>query len=367
MKVLIPMAGLGSRFSKIGIKDPKPLIEVQGKTLIEHSVKSFDVDAEFIFITRRFDDPAQNLRLSEMLKTLRPASTEICIDHVTNGASQTCLAARHLIDDDDQLVIYNCDQLITWNATEFVDFCANNTCDGAIVLYNSTDPKNSFAEITDGLISRVAEKKAISQNALIGFHYWRRGRDFVRSATELVEAFHSLGQPECYVSETYNSLIDEGMMILPYFVSNNTYIPLGTPEDVARYQGKMKEFYGDKPKTIFCDIDGTLLKHAHKISDVLVDGNAVLLEGVRQKIDQWDSQGHRIILVTARKESTRAVTEAQLSSLGIAYDQLIMGITSGARILINDKLSMNDADRAVAVNVETDAGFVTISWEDHGL
>lgn len=367
MKVLIPMAGLGSRFSKIGIKEPKPLIEVQGKTLIEHSIRSFDVDAEFIFITRKFENPDHSRLLSDLLKVLRPGCREIRIDHVTNGASQTCLIAKDHINDDDQLVIYNCDQIIRWRAQEFVDFTRSRCCDGSVVLYNSNDPKNSFAEIIDGVITRIVEKNPISSNALIGFHYWRRGRDFVESAEMLVDRFHSLGQPECYVSETYNHLIENGRSILPYFVSNNTYIPLGTPEDVAKYQGKMKEFYSEKPKTIFCDIDGTLLKHEHTISDVLLGNNPTILDGVRKKINQWDSQGHRIILVTARKESTRQITESQLSSLGIAWDQLIMGISNGARILINDKLYHDDANRAHAVNVVTDEGFDRINWDDHGL
>ena len=367
MQVLIPMAGLGSRFSKVGIVDPKPLIRVQGKTLIEHSISSFDVDARFIFITRKYEDPAHNQRLSELLAALRPGSVEICIDHVTNGASQTCLAAKHLIDNDEPLVIYNCDQIIKWDPNEFITFCADPNVDAAVVLYQSSDPKNSFAEINQGRIVRIAEKDPISSSALIGFHYWKRGRDFVSSAEDLVRAFHVSGRPECYVSETYNALIKEGAFVAPYFVSSNTYVPLGTPEDVARYQGQMKEFYGDKPKTIFCDIDGTLMEHCHTISEVLTGEKARILDQVRQKMDQWDSQGHRIILVTARKESTRTVTERQLSQLGIAYDQLVMGVTSGPRVLINDKLHNGDADRAIAINVQTNQGFGKISWEDHGL
>lgn len=367
MKILIPMAGAGSRFRKVGINEPKPLIQVNGKTLIEHSIKSFDVDGEFIFITRKFENPEHNQILSNLLKTLRPESTEICLDHLTNGASQTCLAARHLIDNNEPLVIYNCDQILAWDSSEFIQFCDKNPCDGAIVLFNSNDPKNSFAKVNDGKIERLAEKKPISSNALTGFHYWRRGCDFVRSADQLVSNFHVSGQPECYVSETYNFLLQQHMQILPYFIPNNMFIPLGTPEDVARYEGKIKEFYTEKPKTIFCDIDGTLLKHEHAISEILTNERVVPLDQVKQKMDQWDSNGHRIILVTARKESARAVTERQLAALGIAYDQLVMGVTSGKRILINDKLNFSDPDRAIAVNVITDHGFGSISWEDHGL
>lgn len=366
MYVVIPMAGLGSRFAKTGITTPKPLIQVQNITLIEHSVKSFDVDAKFIFITRDFENKDTNERLTNLLKQLKPNSIEIKLDKLTNGASQTVLAVKDLINNDEELVIYNCDQIIKWNHQDFVDFVKKKPNDGAVVLYNNNDPKNSFAEIVDGKIISLVEKKAISNNALIGFHYWKKGSDFVESAEHLVEQFHLSGQPECYVSETYNYLINKGKNILPYFISSNMYIPLGTPEDVAKYVGKIREYYSEKPKTIFCDIDGTLVKHMHTISDAL-STEPVILPEVRNKINQWDSQGHKIILVTARKESTREITEAQLRSLGIAWDQLVMGVSSGQRVLVNDKLYNNDPDRAMAINVITDDGFGNTDWGVVGL
>lgn len=366
MKVLIPMAGAGSRFSRVGYHEPKPLIEVNGLSLIEHSIKSFDVDAQFIFVTRKWENPDHNTQLNQLLKKLRPESIEICIDHLTNGASETCLVAKDLINNDDSLVIYNCDQIINWRSQEFLDFVDSKRPDGAVVLYNSRDPKNSFVDIKDGQIVQFVEKKVISNHALIGFHYWARGQDFVWSAQQLVEKFRISGQPECYVSETYNYLLEKSYRILPYHISNNKYVPLGTPEDVSKYLGQVKEFYTPKSKTIFCDIDGTILKHAHTISQVLCEPPQ-LLDQVRAKFNQWDSEGHKIILVTARKESTRASTESQLTALGLAWDQLIMGVTSGARYLINDKLTHNDTDRAVAVNVVTDEGFGSVNWEDHNL
>ena len=111
-----------------------------------------------------------------------------------------------------------------------------------------------------------------------------------------------------------------------------------------------------RPITIFCDIDGTLVKHAHRFSD-LKDTDPILLPGVREKFNQWDSQGHKIILCTARKESAREMTESHLRMLGLCWDQLIMGVTSGKRILINDKLNINHPNRAISYNVITNEGF----------
>lgn len=153
---------------------------------------------------------------------------------------------------------------------------------------------------------------------------------------------------------------------LPYHIANHLFVPLGTPEDVSKYIGKMKEFNTDKPKTLFLDIDGTLLKHQHTISDVYKH-SAEVLPGVVEKINEWDSQGHTIILVTARKESTRELTERQLREFGIAWNHLIMGVGGGRRILVNDKLQEGDINRAVAVNVITNEGFQSISWQDYDL
>ena len=364
MNIIIPMAGAGSRFVKVGQKLPKPLITVLNKTLIEHSIDSFNVEGRFIFITRDFENPEDNETLSRILKEKRPESVEIRLSRMTGGATETVLAAKEYINNPDPLIVYNCDQLINWDARDFLSFVEKKDPDAALVLFNSRDPKNSFAAVEDGKITKLVEKKAISNHALIGFHYWRHGLDFVSSAEMLLEKFRQDGKPECYISETFNYM--EGKTILPYHISDNIYVPLGTPEDVAKYVGKVKEFKTGKSKTLFVDIDGTVLKHMHSITDVY-NNDPIVLPGVVEKLNEWDSQGHRIIFVTARKESTRALTEQQLRKFGLAWDQLIMGVGNGERYLINDKLERKDMDRAAAINVVTDEGFNSVSWEDYDL
>ena len=360
------MAGLGSRFHNNGIKTPKPLIEVDGKTLIEHSVNSLGISGRYIFITRKYNDPAYNERLSKVLKNLDPNSEEIQIDKVTSGCSETCLFAKDLINNDNGLIITNCDQLMKWDANSFVKSISQEGVDGSVVLFKSSDPKNSFAEVANGRVTNIVEKNPISDNALVGIHFWKKGKDFVKSSENLLKRFRSSGLPECYISETYNYLIENNKNIIPFFTPKNSYIPLGTPEDVSIYMGKLKEFYTDKPKTIFCDIDGTILKHCHKFSD-LNKLMPEILPGVNVKFNEWDSKGYRVILTTARKESAREMTEAHLRSLGICWDQLIMSVTSGARILINDKLQASDKNRAVSINLITDNGFENIDWERYNL
>jgi ribonucleotide monophosphatase NagD (HAD superfamily) len=160
--------------------------------------------------------------------------------------------------------------------------------------------------------------------------------------------------------------LEKNKKIMSFEIEPNEYISLGTPYDISIFQAKIKEFYTEKPKTIFCDIDGTILQHAHRFSDVFFN-EPKLLDGVLQKFNEWDSQGHKIILCTARKESAREITEKHLKELGLCWDQLIMGVTSGVRVLINDKLNKVDNNRSVSINVLTNEGFDKTDWKKHKL
>ena len=91
-----------------------------------------------------------------------------------------------------------------------------------------------------------------------------------------------------------------------------------------------------KNYTIFCDLDGTLWEQGDPTEIAKPGYQPKIIRGTVDKIRDWDSKGYKIILTTGRKESLREVTIKQLSYAGIVYDQLVMGIGGGSRILIND-------------------------------
>lgn len=363
INIVIPLAGEGKRFSSKGIDVPKPLILVNGKTLIEHAVETLGINGRYIFITKKYKNKDYNDQLSRILKSLKPDSIEIQLEQKQRGASDAALYAEKYIDNNDHLIIANCDQRMSWNGKQFIEDVEYTNADGSVVTFKATDPKHSYVEIINGKVVRIVEKDPISDDALIGIHYWNKGSDFVWTAKKLLE--DDLAD-EVYISQTYQLLVDAGKHIEAYPIPNNEYINLGTPEDVEIYIGKVKEFYTEKPRTIFCDIDGTIIKHVHKFSD-LAKYKSEVLPGVLKKFNEWDSRGHKIILTTARKESARQFTEKQLSDMGIPWDILIMGVTSGTRILINDKLTSADGDRARSINLLTNEGFENQYWEDYGL
>ena len=110
-----------------------------------------------------------------------------------------------------------------------------------------------------------------------------------------------------------------------------------------------------KPKTIICDIDGVLLRHKNKGVSIQLK-KAKPLSGTLEKINEWDAKGYNIILITGRRESQRHETEEQLIYYGIFYDQLVMGVGGGDRIVINDRKPSSDADTCFAINVKRNEG-----------
>lgn len=112
-------------------------------------------------------------------------------------------------------------------------------------------------------------------------------------------------------------------------------------------------------KTLFIDIDGTLIKHRGNLSNIYLK-DPELLPGVIEKLNEWDANGYKIILTTGRKESMRKITEDELLKFGIFYDQLVMGCTRGERVLINDFKPNNDMIVASAIQINRNEGLSNI-------
>jgi hypothetical protein len=115
----------------------------------------------------------------------------------------------------------------------------------------------------------------------------------------------------------------------------------------------------NRPKTIFCDIDGTLILQESPEVSFNSNYKMRLLEGTLNKLLEWDKKGYNIILTTGRKESLRKITEKQLADVGIFYDQLIMGISGGERHLINDK-KPDGSTTAFAINLDRNTGILNV-------
>lgn len=123
----------------------------------------------------------------------------------------------------------------------------------------------------------------------------------------------------------------------------------------------MNKYNELRPTTIFCDIDGTLVKHFAPCHSAKPTYKMELLPGTLEKLEEWDIKGYTLILTTGRKESMRKVTEKQLAEVGIMYDALIMGIGGGKRVVINDRKPGGEVDYALSINLTRNIGINNIN------
>jgi len=231
LNVIIPMAGAGSRFEQAGYTFPKPLIDVEGKPMIQVVVENLNMVANFIFIVQKSHRIKYNL--DTLLNIITPNCKIIEVDGLTEGAACTALLAKDLINNDNPLFFANSDQFVSWDSNEFMYKMQETDCDGGIVTFESIHPKWSFAKVNEfGLVTEVAEKNPISNMATVGFYYWKHGSDFVKYAEQMIEKNIRVNN-EFYVCPVFNQAIEGGKSIRTFEV--NKMWGLGTPEDLKYF------------------------------------------------------------------------------------------------------------------------------------
>ena len=231
LNVLIPMAGAGSRFAQAGYTFPKPLIQVNDRPMIQVVVDNLALDAHFIFVVQKEHRIKYNI--DTMLDLIAPNSTVVEVDGLTEGAACTALLARDIIDNDAPLFFANSDQYVEWDPIEFMYNMQETQADGGIVTFKATHPKWSFAKVDEnGFVTEVAEKNPISDNATVGYYYWKHGSDFVKYADQMI-ANDSRVNNEFYVCPVFNEAITDGKKVRIYEADDMW--GLGTPEDLEYY------------------------------------------------------------------------------------------------------------------------------------
>jgi len=228
MNVLIPMAGAGSRFAAAGYTFPKPLIEVNGKPMIQVVTENLNVDAHFIYIVQKEHYDKYNLK--QLLNLISPGCDIVQVNSLTEGAACTTLLAKELINNDEPLLMANSDQYVEWNSNECLYAFTADGVDGGIVTFRATHPKWSFAKLgDDGFVTEVAEKNPISNIATVGIYYWKKGSDYVKYAEQMIEK-NIRTNGEFYVCPVFNEAIGDGKKIRVKDIPKMWGI--GTPEDL---------------------------------------------------------------------------------------------------------------------------------------
>lgn len=245
LNILIPMAGAGSRFKKEGYTLPKFLIPVFDEPMIYWVIKnvvSTKIESRLLFITQKQFSEDNNLNkvLYDCPYSVGTPYEIIHTDGLTEGAACTVLLAKEQINNDNPLLIINCDQFVKWDKEEFYQYVNETDLDGAILTFKNPnlDPKWSYVKINEnGNIIDVQEKKAISTDATVGAYYWKRGSDFVKYAVSMIEKNIRVNN-EFYLAPVYNESIQDNRIIKPYNVDK--MFGIGTPSDLEYFLNNYK-------------------------------------------------------------------------------------------------------------------------------
>jgi NDP-sugar pyrophosphorylase family protein len=242
MQIVVPMAGSGSRFVRAGYTTLKPLIEVDGRPIIEHVVDLFPGEHDFLFIAA--EPHLAQTQLRAVLERLVPRARIVGIPPHKLGPVQTALAAADHIRDDAPVILNYCDFSVAWDYAAFKRRLAALNPAGALTAYRGFHPHslgpNLYAYMREHnqFLLEIKEKGCftgdrMNEFASSGTYYFRSGallKHYFRQALE--RGLQTNG--EYYASTPFNLLVEDGLPV--YIYELDQFLQWGTPEDLAEYR-----------------------------------------------------------------------------------------------------------------------------------
>ena len=244
LNIVVPMAGRGSRFANAGYTDPKPLIPVGGKPMIQWVIDNVRPAQAHRFIFVCLGEHLQSYpEVPATLRRLCPGCEIVTVDQVTEGAACTVLLARRFIDNSNPLMIANADQFVELKIDVYLAEMERLQADGLIMTFWADHPKWSYCRMNpDGTVHEVLEKQVISNEATVGIYNFRRGADYVQAADTMI-AKNLRVNNEFYVAPVYNQLITEGAKVVVARTGReyDGMYGLGVPEDLEYFLATVYE------------------------------------------------------------------------------------------------------------------------------
>lgn len=232
MTVIITMAGLGTRFRKVGYNCPKYMIEARGKSLFEWSMDSLigynDHVSKYVFVVREEDKAAYFIKTQCAEYGINNVDV-VELDHMTDGQATTCMLAIPYCNPKDAIMVYNIDTYVEPYEMKYEDISG----DGHIPCFHADGDHWSFAKLdSDGKVVEVREKVRISDNCTLGAYYFSSARLY----KDLYEEYYSdnsrMEKNEKYIAPLYNFMIEKGMPVTISIINADKVHVLGTPEEL---------------------------------------------------------------------------------------------------------------------------------------
>ena len=251
MQVVIPMSGFGERFRAAGYTVPKPLIEVDGKAIIQYVVEMFDSKDDFIFICNEEHLLDSSYNMQSILKSAAPNGGIISIKPHKLGPVYAVMQAIDEIDLQKPTVVNYCDFACYWDYDHFKDFAKRLDADGIIPSYRGFHPhtlwSNYYAYVREDKYRafEIQEKRPFTSNprdefASSGTYYFKTGELMLQYFQRCIDEGLMVSD-EYYVSMTYKPMMQDKLKVYVYELQH--FMQWGTPSDLKEYQYWSKIFF----------------------------------------------------------------------------------------------------------------------------
>ena len=236
------MAGTGKRFDDY--LSPKPLIDIEGKPMIEHALSFLPKDNDFIFLCN--ENHLKTTNMEAILRELVPNLKIIPVPSHTKGPAYTSLLAFEDIKDEEEVIVTYCDTIQIFDFEEFMKKIREIKLSGALLSFKGFHPASlgetyyCYLKVNEqGFIEELKEKESYTNNRLeefasSGVYYFASGKIFKDYVKQLTSNEQNAVNGEFYMSLPFNIMIKDGLKVLNYPI--NKFISLGIPRDYEMYK-----------------------------------------------------------------------------------------------------------------------------------
>ncbi|WP_456310188.1 nuclear transport factor 2 family protein [Serratia proteamaculans] len=343
INIIIPMSGQSLYETSNDFIYPKILTEISNRTLFEYSQEIFVTlkeESQIIYVVPQ--EKLKKLGLKTIISTISDnKGIVVPLQGSTKGAVCSCLMAVDKLDLEAELVISSADHYINDDLQSIIDDFRNNNADAGVLTFESVHPKWSFVKLNDtNQVVEAAEKNAISRNAVAGLYYFRKAKDFVEAAKNLIRKDNSI-QGNFYLSSSLNELVLKGKKIISRPLNNSIYHNFYDAHAVKSFEMSHNKNVGSVRKLTEQYVEAFNVRSLHEVMDKF-DRDASLIDPSNHLIGQENIREMLVKLFSAYEKFS-------FTSKSI--------MTDGANSIIEFELQLND---------QTLRGVDIIKWNEKG-
>ena len=240
LNILVPLSVQSMFFESSDYPFPKPLIEIDGKPMIQHLVENLSTIAgakRFIFVLR--DEDCSRYHLDSTVRLLAGNDSIIIrLLNQTKGAACSALLAIDHIGNDEPLLIVNGDQVFDLDLNLLLTRFRTMGSDAGCLTFDSVHPRWSYVRLEgEHDIVETAEKHPISRHAIAGFYYFARGADFVLAAQHSIRKDTSVDDVY-YIAPVLNELVLLNRKLTALSIPNAAYHTFYSPKKIEEYEAR---------------------------------------------------------------------------------------------------------------------------------